>query len=174
MVIGAHTVFSCATNFLNGRKCVFCGSFKTVKTARSYVKCMLCGKQKASLSYAARLPSCKAFTSNNRLIDWRVIWAWMPRPLPGSTRDCGWFCSIRQNWKALSSRARLSWMSLTLGVQGRVQRGRGARGKSIVFGLLERDGRVYTKVVESVSAQTLLTHIENHTRKGSVYYMDAS
>ncbi|NDB23339.1 MAG: hypothetical protein EB024_04400 [Burkholderiaceae bacterium] len=47
MVIGAHTVFSCATNFLNGRKCVFCGSFKTVKTARSYVKCMLCGKQKS-------------------------------------------------------------------------------------------------------------------------------
>lgn len=28
------------------------------------------------------------------------------------------------------------------------ERGRGARGKSIVFGLLERDGRVYTKVVE--------------------------
>ncbi len=47
MVIGAHTVFSCATNLLNGRKCVFCGSFKTVKTARSYVKCMLCGKQKS-------------------------------------------------------------------------------------------------------------------------------
>ncbi len=47
MAIGAHTVFSCATNFLNGRKCVFCGSFKTVKTARSYVKCMLCGKQKS-------------------------------------------------------------------------------------------------------------------------------
>ena len=47
MVIGAHTVFSCATNFLNGRKCVFCGSFKTVKTARSYVKCLLCSKQKS-------------------------------------------------------------------------------------------------------------------------------
>ena len=31
------------------------------------------------------------------------------------------------------------------------RRGRGARGKSIVFGLLERDGRVYTRVVEHVS-----------------------
>jgi len=47
MVIGVHTVFSCAANFLNGRKCVFCGSFKTVKTVRSFVKCMLCGKQKS-------------------------------------------------------------------------------------------------------------------------------
>ncbi len=49
------------------------------------------------------------------------------------------------------------------------QRGRGARGKSIVFGLLERDGRVYTKIVETVSAETLMSHIQAHTRKGSVY-----
>jgi transposase len=28
------------------------------------------------------------------------------------------------------------------------KRGRGAAGKSIVFGLLERDGRVYTQVVD--------------------------
>jgi transposase len=53
------------------------------------------------------------------------------------------------------------------------QRGRGAQGKSIFFSLLERDGKVYTKVVESVSAQTLMTHIESHTRKGSVYFTDA-
>jgi transposase len=52
-------------------------------------------------------------------------------------------------------------------------RGRGARGKSIVFGLLERDGRVYTKVVESVTAEALMEHIRARTRKGSVYYTDA-
>jgi transposase len=47
MVTGVHTVFSCAANFLNGRKCIFCGSFKTAKTARGYVKCSSCGKQKS-------------------------------------------------------------------------------------------------------------------------------
>ena len=52
------------------------------------------------------------------------------------------------------------------------KRGRGAAGKSVVLGLLERDGRVYTKIVENVSAQELLTHIQAHTRKGSVYYTD--
>jgi len=52
------------------------------------------------------------------------------------------------------------------------RRGRGASGKSIVFGLLERDGRVYTKVVERVTADELMTHIKKHTRKGSVYYTD--
>jgi len=52
------------------------------------------------------------------------------------------------------------------------QRGRGAAGKSIVFGLLERDGRVYTRVVSNVSAETLLDIIRKKTRKGSVYYTD--
>ena len=50
------------------------------------------------------------------------------------------------------------------------QRGICALGKSIVFGLLELDGRFYTKAVESDSAQTLLTHIESHTLRGSVYF----
>ena len=54
----------------------------------------------------------------------------------------------------------------------RVSGGRGAAGKSVVLGLLERDGRVYTKVVEQVTAEELMTHIRKHTRKGSVYYID--
>jgi transposase len=53
------------------------------------------------------------------------------------------------------------------------KRGRGAGGKSIVFGLLERQGRVYTKVVETASAEELMRHIRAKTRKGSVYYTDA-
>ena len=53
------------------------------------------------------------------------------------------------------------------------QRGRGARGKSIVFGLLERDGRVYTRVVEGVSADDLMQVIRKKTRKGSVYFSDS-
>ena len=39
------------------------------------------------------------------------------------------------------------------------QRGRLARGESIVFVLLKKYVRVYTKVAVSVSAQTLMTHI---------------
>ena len=33
----------------------------------------------------------------------------------------------------------------------RGKRGRGASGKTIVFGLLKRDGEVYTKIVENVT-----------------------
>ena len=56
---------------------------------------------------------------------------------------------------------------------GRDAGGRGAARKSVVFRLLERDGRVYTKVVAHVSADPLLAHIQPTTRKRSVYYTDA-
>jgi transposase len=53
------------------------------------------------------------------------------------------------------------------------KRGRGASGKSVVLGLLERGGTVYTRVVEHVTAEELMEHIRTHTRKGSVYFSDA-
>ncbi|NUQ82490.1 MAG: IS1595 family transposase [Bacteroidetes bacterium] len=51
-------------------------------------------------------------------------------------------------------------------------RGRGSAGKTIVFGLLERKGKVFTTVVENVEAQTLLNEIIAHTEKGSVFFTD--
>jgi transposase len=45
--------------------------------------------------------------------------------------------------------------------------------KNFVFGLLERNGPVYTKIVESVSAEELMRHIKTKTRNDSVYYTDA-
>jgi transposase len=174
MVIGAHTVFSCATNFLNGRKCVFCGSFKTVKTARSYVKCMLCGKQKSLSKLRREIAILQGF--------------YQQQPAYRLASDLGLdaktITRVYQRLRmVLFHTAELEGAKLSgeiemdesyFGGARKGQRGRGARGKSIVFGLLERDGRVYTKVVESVSAGALMTHIENHTRKGSVYYTDAS
>src|SRR3989344_3788164 len=48
MVTGKKNVFGCAANFLRGKKCVFCGSFKVVRTARGYVTCRRagCGRSK--------------------------------------------------------------------------------------------------------------------------------
>ena len=47
MAIGKNSHFSCAANFLRGRKCIFCGSFKVLRTARGYVKCRGCGHSKS-------------------------------------------------------------------------------------------------------------------------------
>ena len=51
--------------------------------------------------------------------------------------------------------------------------GRAAAGKSVVFGLLERDGCVYTKVVESVSSEELMQRIQSKTLKGPVCFTEA-
>jgi transposase len=177
MVIGALTVFSCATNFFNGRKCVFCGLFKTVKTARSYVKYMLCDKQK-SLSKLRReiailqgfyqqQPACRL--ASDLGLDAKTITRVYQR------LRMVLFHTAELEGAKLSGEIEMDESYFGGGAR-KGQRGRGARGKSIVFGLLERDGRVYTKVAESVSAggAALMTHIENHTRKGSVYYTDAA
>ena len=61
MNTGSNNVFSCATNYLRGRKCVFCGSFKVCKTARRYVKCKLCGKTKSLIKLRREIDIVKGF-----------------------------------------------------------------------------------------------------------------
>jgi transposase len=52
-------------------------------------------------------------------------------------------------------------------------RGRGAAGKVPVFGLLKRKGRVYTRIVEDVSRQTLRRIIKTKVVPESVIYTDS-
>lgn len=51
-------------------------------------------------------------------------------------------------------------------------RGRGARGESIVFGLLKRGGKVYTRIVPDVTRRTSMQVIEGKVSKGSIMYTD--
>ena len=51
-------------------------------------------------------------------------------------------------------------------------RGRGAKGKIPVFGMLKRGDKVYTQVVKSVSASELMPIIKGKADKGSVLYTD--
>jgi transposase len=51
-------------------------------------------------------------------------------------------------------------------------RGRGARGKHIVFGLIKRGGNVYTQVVTNCSAAELLPIIRKRVAEESVVYTD--
>lgn len=54
----------------------------------------------------------------------------------------------------------------------RGKRGRGAYGKTIVFGLLKRQGKVYTEIVPDCSKQTLQGIIRGHVDPGSVIHSD--
>lgn len=52
------------------------------------------------------------------------------------------------------------------------KRGRGAAGKTTVFGMYDRDGDVVTKVVPNVRRATLEPIIEAHVEKGTTVYTD--
>ncbi len=52
------------------------------------------------------------------------------------------------------------------------KRGRGAPGKTVVFGMLERDGDVMTKVVPDVRKKTLHPIIKENVEKGSTVNSD--
>jgi len=52
------------------------------------------------------------------------------------------------------------------------KRGRGAPGKTVVFGMLERQGDVMTKIVENVRRATLEPHILANVKNGSTVSTD--
>lgn len=51
-------------------------------------------------------------------------------------------------------------------------RGRGAKNKTIVFGILEKKGKVSVDIVNNVSAKTLLASTVKKVKKGSIVYTD--
>lgn len=53
------------------------------------------------------------------------------------------------------------------------KRGRGAKGKIPVFGLLKRGGRVYTKIIPNAKAATLLPIIRQRISPDSIVYTDS-
>jgi transposase len=52
------------------------------------------------------------------------------------------------------------------------KRGRGAGGKTIVFGILKRGGKVSVKIVKDVSSETLVNETVTKVRRGSIVYTD--
>lgn len=176
MVTGQNRVFGCAANLLRGKKCVFCGSFKVNRTRRGYVKCRKCGKQKSLAKLRREIAIIQGFyqqvpayrLAHDLAVDAKVI----SRVYQKLRAAIFHVAELEAMESKLSGEIELD--EAYFGGRRKGKRGRGAAGKSVVFELLERDGRVYTKVVENVSAETLMTHIRANTRKGSVYYTDAS
>ena len=165
MVTGRISVFSCAANFLWGRKCIFCGSFKVVHTSRGYVNCSRCGKSQSLCRLRREIRNLQGF--------------YQSQPAYRLSQDLGVNVKVitrvyHRIRKALYHLTELEASNLKgeieldeayFGGKGKGKRGRAAAGKSVVFGLLERDGRVHTKVVESVSAAELMQHIQGKTPK---------
>ena len=54
----------------------------------------------------------------------------------------------------------------------RGRRGRGAYGKTIVFGLKQRQGRVYTQVIKNCSQKAIIPLINKRISKSAIVYTD--
>jgi transposase len=164
----SYSKISYHDNFLSGKKCVFCGSFKVCRTKRGYIKCNKWKRQKGSHLLRRELKIIRGFYQQQpayRLAsDLGVNYQTVTRVYQ-KLREAIYHVSELESGKL---RGEIELDEAYFGGRRKGKRGRGAAGKSIVFGLLERNGRVYTKVVDSVSAHELMEHIIQHTKKGSV------
>ena len=172
MVTIRNNIFNCAANFLRGRKCIFCGSFKVYNTRRGYVKCGKCKGQKSLKQLRKEIAIITGFyqlqPAYRLAIDMGIDYQSVTRVYHG-VREAVYHVAELEAGKL---KGEIEIDEAYFGGRRKGRRGRGSSGKSIVFGLLERDGKVYTKVVEQVTADELMAHIRKHTRKGSVYYTD--
>ena len=151
----------------------FCGSYRLWRTGRGYLKCRKCRRQKGRRILKRELGVIVGFyqqiPANRLAYDLGVNYRTVERVYRKLRELLYHTCELEGG--RLSGQIEID--ESYFGGRRKGKRGRGAGGKSVVLGLLERDGRVYTKIVYSVSAPTLMDIIRQKTRKGSVYFTDS-
>ena len=155
-----------------GRKCIFCKKYGLYKLADKRVKCKHCKKRysleklKADLQilYYFYLEVSARKTAKEMNLNYKLI----HRRFMKFRKLIANYCINKT--KILSGELELD--ESYFGGKRKGKRGRGAKNKTIVFGILERKGKIYTVIVQNVDADTLMKEIENKAEKGSVFYTD--
>ncbi|MEK6862629.1 MAG: IS1595 family transposase [Nanoarchaeota archaeon] len=161
-----------ARKFFEGKACIFCGKYRLYKLKDKRVKCKHC-KRYYSLKKLRRdllilyyfyLEVSARKTAKELKLDYMLI----HRKFMHFRKCIANYC-INEARK-LSGELELD--ESYFGGKRKGKRGRGAKNKTIVFGILERKGKIYTVIVQNVDADTLMKEIENKAEKGSVFYTD--
>jgi len=155
-----------------GRKCIFCGKYGIYRLADKRVKCKHCNhyyslkrlRKEMEILYYFYLEVSARKTAKELNLDYRLV----HRKFMQFRKKIAEYC----NQEAKKLNGELEIDESYFGGKRKGNRGRGAENKAIVFGILERKGKVHTVIVEDVSAKTLMTEIQNKTKKGSVFYTD--
>ena len=161
-----------ARKYFEGKTCIFCDKYGLYKLRDKRVKCKHCKKyysltklkRDMLVLYYFYLEISARKTSKELNLDYGTI---QSRFMQFRKRIAG-YC----NAEAEKLNGELEIDESYFGGKRKGQRGRGAKNKTIVFGILERKGKIYTKIVENVSAEILMNEIQNKTLKGSVFYTD--
>src|SRR3989338_2214085 len=155
-----------------GRKCIYCSSNKLYRLKDKRIKCkqyekkysLTQLKKEMLILYYFYLELSASKTADELDIDYGVV----HRKFMQFRKRIAEYC----NQEAKKLNGELEIDESYFGGRRKGNRGRGAKNKTIVFGILERKGKVHTKIVENVSAEILMNEIKNKTEKGSVFYTD--
>ena len=161
-----------ARKYFEGKACIYFGKYRLYKLAYKRVKCKHCKKyysltklrRDLQILYYFYLEISARRAANELNLDYGVI-----------HRKFMHFRKCISNYCNNETRKLYGELELDesyFGGKRKGNRGRGAKNKAIVFGILERNGKVYTVIVKDVSADTLMNEIKNKTKKGSVFYTD--
>ena len=158
--------------YVYGRKCWFCGYYGLSRLRDKRIWCGHCRKKYSlkklkndlNVLYYFYLEVSARKCARELRLDYETV-----SKRYAQYRDAiGQFA--KQEFKKLHGKVEAD--ESYFGGKRKGNRGRGAFNKQAVFGILERNGKVYTAVVDNVSAETLFNHIKKTTRKGSVFYTD--
>ena len=160
------------TRFIVGKSCPFCSGDRVYRLRDNRFKCNRC-----SFKY-----SPKRFKDDLTILHYFSL----EIPANKAARDLGFgYKKVRgkymlyrqeiydflcQEFKRLSGEIECD--ESYCGGKRKGTRGRGSAGKKKVFGMLDRQGRTCTTVVDDVTAETLMNEIRDNSEKGSVFYTD--
>lgn len=161
-----------ARKYFEGKTCIFCDKYGLYRLADKRVKCKHCNKRYSLLKLKKDLQVLYYFylevsarkTAKELSLDYQTVQSRFMQFRKLIAEYC--------NQEAKRLNGELEIDESYFGGKRKGQRGRGAENKAIVFGILERKGKVHTVIVQDVSAKTLMNEIQNKTNKGSVFYTD--
>jgi len=155
-----------------GRKCIFCDNYGLYKLSDKRVKCKNCNKKYSLLQLKREILILYYFylelSARRTAIELELDYDTVQSRFMRFRTKIAEYCD--QEAKKLNGELELD--ESYFGGKRKGKRGRGANNKAIVFGILERKGKVHTVIVPDVSADTLMNAIKNKTKKGSVFYTD--
>jgi len=155
-----------------GRKCIFCDKNQLYNLKNKKLKCKNCKKyyslrklkREIEILYYFYLEISARKTAKELELNYRLV----HRNFMQFRRAIANFCAK----EVQKLKGELELDESYFGGKRKGKRGRGANNKAIVFGILERKGKVYTVIVPDVSADTLIGAIKEKTKKGSVFFTD--
>ena len=155
-----------------GRKCIYCDKYGLYKLQDKRIKCKHCSKRYSIIQlktdmlvlYYFYLEISARKTAKELELNYKTI----QERFMQFRKDIAVYC----NNEAKKLNGELELDESYFGGKRKGKRGRGANNKAIVFGILERKGRVHVVVVENVQAKTLMEKIKQKTEKGSVFHTD--